>query len=427
MDAASSAGRSIFAIILTDDAMSKEFLKFWLGQSVSLLGNQFTQLALPLAAAVSLHATPSEMGILGAFRFAPGIVFALPAGVWLDRTRRKPVLIAAQVLSAVALATIPAAALLHTLSINQLYVVAFVAGAAATATGIAVPAIVPAIAGRDRLIQANTRIQSSLTVAQLVGPGLAGAAVQAFTAPIAIAADALSFLVGAASTAWTRVNEVLPAPSGRRTLADAVEGQEWMWRQPLIRAISLTILINNAGGNVTFAVFVLYFVTQVGITPTELGLIFAVSGASSLLGAQLARPLVARGWLGPVMATGAAMVVLGQAGSLIAAYAPHRAALPILLGFSALLGGALMVYNVNQQSIRQAVTPDRLLGRVQSGVFVLVAVAQVAGSLVGGAVGQYAGLRAAIAVGVALNLLSALPSIFSPLRALRGVPSRTDG
>jgi MFS family permease len=403
--------------------MGREFLKFWLGQSVSLVGNQFTQLALPIAAAVTLHARPVEMGVLGALRFAPGIVFALPAGVWLDRTRRKPVMVASQALSALALFTIPAAAVFHVLTIEQLYAVAFVAGAAATAQGIALPSIVPALAGRDRLVQANTRIQSSLTVSNLVGPGLAGAAVQAFTAPIAIGVDALSFVVGAVTAAWTRVNETLPAPSGRRTFAEAVEGQAWMWRQPLVRAITLTIVINNCGGNVVFSVYVLYFVVHAGITPAQLGLVFAVSGASSLLGAQVGRPLVARGWLGPLMAIGAGLVVVGQSGALIASYAPQAAVLPILVGFAAVLGFSLMLYNVNQQSIRQAVTPDRLLGRVNSGVFVLFAIAAAIGSLAGGAIGQSFGLRAAIAVGVALELVSALPSVLSPLRVLRTVPA----
>ena len=404
--------------------LNREFLKFWLGQSVSLLGNQFTQLALPLAAAVTLHATPIEMGLLGAMRFLPGIVVGFPAGVWLDRTKRKPVVVASQAISAFALATIPAAALLHVLSIGQLYAVALVTGAATTTQVISITSLMPTLVGRDRLVQANTRMQSSLTVASLVGPGLAGATVQLLTAPIAIAVDAASFVVGSLTAAWTRVDEVFPShPAKARPLADAIEGQRWMWRQPLVRAVSLTILLNNAGSNVVFAVYVLYFVTQVGITPAQLGLVFAVAGTTALLGARIARPLVARGWLGPVMAVGAGLVVVGQSGTLVGAYAPHRAVLPILLAFSALLGCALMVYNVNQQSIRQAVTPNLLLARVQSGVFVLVSIAAVLGSLLGGAIGQSFGLRAAITVGVAIELVSALPSIFSPLRQLREVPA----
>jgi MFS family permease len=379
-------------------------------------------LALPIAAAVTLHATAFEMGLLGAMRFTPGILFGLPAGVLLDRGRRKPILVGSQVVSAVALGTIPAAALMHVLTIGQLYTVAFVAGVAATAQGIALPSIVPALAGRNRLVQANTRIQSSLTVSNLVGPGLAGATIQAFTAPIAIAVDAATFVVGAVMTAWMRINEVLPPPSRRRTLADVAEGQVWMWRQPLVRAVSLTIIINNCGSNTVFAVYVLYFVTRVGLTPGQIGLIFAVSGASALLGAQLGRPLIARGRLGRVMAVGAAMVVLGQTGPLIGSSVPRQLTLAVLLPFSALLGSSLMLYNINQQTIRQAVTPDRLLARVNSGLFVLVALAAAIGSLLGGTIGQAVGLRAALAVGVAIDLASALPSIFSSLRKLTSVP-----
>jgi MFS family permease len=403
--------------------LSREFVKFWLGQSVSLLGNQFTQLALPIAAAVTLHATALDMGILGALRFAPALLIGLPAGVWVDRTRRKPLLFWSQCLSAVALATIPLAVLMHVLSLGQLFVVAFVGGAAFTIQGIALTTFVPTIAGRDRLIEANTRIQLSLTVANLVGPGLAGAAIQLLTAPIAIAFDAVSFVVGAATVAWAHVTEAVPTPSRGRALSDVVEGQAWLWRQPLVRAITLTILLSNGGGQITFAVVVLYFVTKVGITPAQLGLVFAVGGLSSLAGARLTGPLVRRGWLGPVMAVGAVIFVIGGSGWLVAAYAPRAAVLPILIGFSVLVGSALMVYNVNQQAIRQAVTPDRILGRVQSGTFVLTSIAQVSGSLIGGAIGQSFGLRTAIAVGVIVSMSAALPSIFSPLRSLRQVPA----
>ena len=403
--------------------LSREFTKFWLGQSVSMLGNQFTQLALPIAAAVSLHATALEMGLLGVTRFAPALLVGLPSGVWVDRARRKPILVASQALSAVALATIPATALMHVLTLGQLYVVAFLAGGAATVQSIAQNAYVPAIAGRDRLVEANTRIQQSLTVSNLVGPGLAGYAVQVLTAPIAIAFDALSFVVGSLTSIWARVEEAMPTPSGRRPLHEALEGQAWLWRQPLVRAITLTIVINNGGGSITFAVFVLYFVTRVGITPSQLGLVFAISGLSSLVGSRVTLPLVRRGWLGAVMAVGVVLAVLGQTGPLVAAYAPRDLAFAILVAFTAMFGFSLMVYNVNQQAIRQAVTPDRLLGRVQSGIFVLTASAQVLGSLAGGVIGQWAGLRTAIAVGVAITVTSALPSVLSPVRRLRQVPA----
>ena len=363
------------------------------------------------------------MGLLGATVFAPGMLVGIPAGVWLDRSKRKPILVGAMAVSAASLATIPAAYLLHRLSIGQLYAVSLVAGATGAIQVIASTSLVPAIAGRDRLIEANTRMQTSLTVSNLVGPGLAGAVVQALTAPMAIAVDAASYVVGLLTLARVKVDETVARSSGRPSVAEAMEGQTWMWRQPLLRAITLTILINSGGQNVTLAVFVLYFVTRVGITPVQLGLLFAVGGLSSLVGAWLSRPLVARGWLGRLMAGGAVLVVVGQAGTLIAAYASRRAALTILLVSYAVLGLAIMVYNVNQQSIRQAITPDRLLARTQSGVLVLFSVAGLMGSLLGGAIGQLAGLRTAILVGVLITLTSALPSVLSPLRNLRRVPA----
>jgi MFS family permease len=214
----------------------------------------------------------------------------------------------------------------------------------------------------------------------------------------------------------------MAAPSRRSAVSEIGEGLSWLWGQPLLRALTLTILVNLGGSNVLLAVYVLFFVTRVRITPAQLGLVFVVSGLSSLAGAFLSRPLVRRGLLGPVMAVGAVLVVVGQAGALVAALSPRALALPVLIAFSAVVGCALMVYNVNQTSIRQAVTPDRLLGRVQSSLFVLVAVAQVAGSLAGGAIGQTFGLRTAIAAGTTICLASAMPTVLSPLRSLREVP-----
>src|SRR5207248_2883865 len=155
-----------------------DFLKFWFGQTVSLFGNQFTYLALPLAAVLTLHANAAQMGLLGAFEFLPALLFGLPAGIWLDRTRRRPVMVAAQLLNVAALATIPGAAVLHVFSLPQLYAVAFVTGSANSFYSIAQTAFVPTLAGRENLVEANAKYQTSMTVASLAGPGLAGFTVQ---------------------------------------------------------------------------------------------------------------------------------------------------------------------------------------------------------------------------------------------------------
>lgn len=403
---------------------SPEWMKFWFGQSVSLLGTQFTLLALPLTAVVVLHAAPAEMGILVAAEFLPGLLFGLMAGVWLDRTRRKPVLVAASWLSAVVLATVPLAAFLHVLRMEQLYAVAFLSGVANTFFGVAQNAIVPALAGREHLVEANSKIQTSRTVAQLAGPGLAGVLVQAVTAPMAIAVDAFSFMVGALTAAWIRLPETAPERKpARELLAEAREGTVIIWNQPLLRSITLTIIASNLGGNISGVVWVLLFVGQLGLTPAQLGLTFAAGSLSALIGAQVARPLVTRFGVGPVMVAGASLFALGQLIVILAALGPRNMLFPVLVASSLVSGFGLMAYNINQQAIRQGVIPSRLLGRSMAAVLLVAAIGNLLAAAIGGTVGQRLGLYPALFLGIGISMLSFLPAVFSPLRSLREVPA----
>jgi MFS family permease len=402
-----------------------EFLKYWGGQSISLLGSQFTLLALPIAAAVTLHTTPAEMGVLTALAFAPGLLFSMVAGVWLDRTRRRPVLVVTQVASAVVVATVPLAAAVHMLSVGQLFVVAFLAGSAATFSGLAQISLLPALVGRERLVEANARCQTSATAASLVGPGLAGAAIQLLTAPIAIAVDAASFLVGAATAAWLRVREPPVEPAPRRHAArEVAEGLALIWRQPLVRGITGTLLVANAGGGMGAAVAVLLFVGQIGLTPTQYGLSFVASSLSSLLGSLVIRPLQRRAGLGPVMVLATVLVAAGVLVRAGAAFATAQVAFPLLVASGLVAGFGLMTYNVPQRAIQQAVIPNRTLGRATAGVSLAVSAASVAASLAGGLLGQVAGLRWTLLVAAAITLLCVLPTALSPLAALREMPQR---
>jgi MFS family permease len=401
-----------------------EFMKFWSGQSASLLGSQFSLLALPLTAVLVLHASPGQMGLLGASLAAPGLFFGLVAGVWLDRTRRRPVLVIANTVSAATLATVPGAALVHLLTIEQLYAVALISGTSATFFTVAQTAFLPTLAGRANLVEANSMLQTSRTFTALVGPGLAGAAVQAITAPMAVALDAGSFLVGASTAWWVRASEPTPERSAHhRFLGEAWEGLTAVWRQPLMRSITLSIVAANLFPFVTSAVFLLLFAGQLGVTPIEIGAVFATAGVSGLLGAQAARPLIRRGGLGPVMLAGAGLFSVGPLFTLAAALGTRQFVLPVLLSGAAVAGFGLMVYNINQLAIRQAVVPDRLLGRTSAVVVVVSLGGQVIGSLMGGAIGQAFGLRAALLVGTLGTCLCVLPAVFSPLRSLRDVPA----
>jgi len=400
-----------------------EFLKFWGGQSISLLGTQFTLLALPIVAAVTLRATPAEMGVLIAAQFAPGLLISLAAGVWLDRARHRPVLVGTQLVSAVVLATVPVAAVVHVLSMPQLFAVAFLAGSANTVFAVALSSFLPTLVGRGRLVEANARYQSSFTVASLVGPGLAGATVQLLTAPIAIAADAASFLVGATTAGWLRVHEPAPelAPHGH-AVGEAAEGLALLWRQPLVRAITGTLMVANAGGNMTTAVFVLLFVSEIGVPPAQLGLVFAAASLSSLVGSVLIRPLQRRVGLGRVMVLAPIVVGVGVLVRAGAAFTHPPVTFPVLVAGGLISGFGLMAYNVPQQAIRQAVIPDRMLGRTAAGVTLTVYSASIVGAFAGGLLGQSIGLRSTLLVATAIMALCVLPTALSPLRALRDVP-----
>jgi MFS family permease len=404
----------------------RDFMVWWLGQSVSLFGTAFTTLAMPITAAVYLHASAAQMGFLFAAQFAPQLLIGLPAGVWLDRSRRRPVLVAGQLLSAAALATVPLAAVAGVLRIEQLYVVGALVGTAQTLAGIAQNSFLPTLVGRDQLVEANSKLYYSRTLASLIGPGLAGLAVQLLSAPKAIAFDAASFVVGAVTAARLRTRERAPVASGRHPLAEAREGLAWLWREPVMRAITLSIVFAQLGGTVVATIFVLLFVTRVGITPLQLGIVFAVGSLSSLVGGRLAQPLVRRGYLGTVMVAGAVLPVIGQILDIPAALGPQPLAFPLLIAGSALSWFGLMAYNVNQQAIRQAMTPDRLMGRAQSGVFVLAGITQVAGALLGGTLGQTAGLVPTLVVGIVLTVLWGVATLASPLRSLREVPQSTE-
>lgn len=404
---------------------SPDFLKFWAGQSVSLVGSQFSLLALPLLAVLTLHADALEMGVLGAAQWLPGLLLGLPVGVWVDRRRRRPVLVVSQLVSLAVLGSVPLAAWLHVLSIGQLFAVAFLEGVAALFFRVAQQAYLPGLAGRANLVEANAKYQTSLTFANLVGPGAAGAVVQAFGPPVAIAVDALTFLVGALSAAWIGTPEpVPPRTAGARWLGEALEGVAVIWGDGRLRAILLTIFVANFFAGAGQAVFALLFVRRLGVSPAQVGLVFAASGLASLAGAQVAPRLTARLGVGNLMAGAAILFSLAQLVPLGAAFVPRPLVFPTLLAGFLLVGAGLMVYNINQQTIRMGLVEDRLLGRTTAALIVIVGAGQVAGPLLGGAIGQALGLYWAYAIAT-LGFLLIIPAALMPeLRRLRTVAAR---
>ncbi len=405
-----------------------DFLKLWGGQTISQFGSQITVLALPLTAALALQASPFQMGLLSAATVAPSLVVGLVAGVWVDRLRRRPILLAADLGRALLLLTIPLAAWLGALRMEVLYLAAFGTGLLTVFFDVAYAAYLPALVEREHLVEGNSKLETSRSAAQLAGPGLAGALVGLVTAPFALLVDALSFLLSACFLGAIRVVESAPHTDSRRrsTRREIVEGLRLVGGAPLLRALAGSAGTWNLSGGVIFAVFVLYVTRSLGLGPGVLGLVFAGGNAGFLLGALLAERVTRRFGPGRVMRWA---LTLGAVAWLLVPLAsgPIWAKVPLLVAGQSLGSFGLTLSNVNAVSLRQALVPEHLRGRVMATVAVIGLGTSPLGFLIGGALGEFAGLRPTLAVGAALRLLVLAWVWFSPLRSLREFPSPPAG
>jgi MFS family permease len=403
-----------------------DFRRLWLAQSVSQVGTQVTLLALPLAAILVLGASPLEVGVLGAVEFLPFLLFTLPAGVWVDRLPRRRILIAADLGRAAILAAVPALFALDWLAMWQLYVVAFAAGTMTVFFDIGYQAFLPELVGRDRLAEGNSRLEVTRSSAQVLGPGLAGVLVGLVTAPLAILADALSYVGSAAFLVRIRKAPVPPAvesaggpavrPGFRREIG---EGLRYFMRNPYLRATAGGVVTLNFAGQISGAIYLVFVVRELGLAPEVIGLTVAVGSLGTVLGAATAAAIGRR--LGVGRALIAAFVV-SSASTFLIALAPRDAAIPFLIVSGLVQGPAVMVVNVNALSLRQAVTPDHLLGRVNATGRWIAWGAIPLGAIVGGVLATTIGLRPTIAVGAFVGLFAVLWLVFSPLRTLREIP-----
>ncbi len=400
-----------------------EFLKLWTGGFVSSLGFHISTLAMQLTAVVVLGAGPIEVGILGACQFLPRFAFGLVAGVWVDRVRRRPLLIVADLGRAALLASIPVAHLGGWLSIEQLYLVALGMATFSTFFEVSIFSYLPGLVGRDRLIDANSRLRAGEAVSQIGGPNLAGALVQWLSAPIAIGVDAVSYLVSAGLIGWIRRPEPAVAPPGSRRdmVAEVREGLRVVGRHPVLRSLLASgVTISFFTGGIRGSLIVLYLV-NIGITPIEFGVIYGVGGASALVGAFLARHVPGAIGLGRTLVVGQLLTAVFAAFVPLAGLAPS-VALGVLLVGQVGLGIVGPIWGVNAGTLQQAVTPDPYLGRVGATNHVALSGANPLGALFGGVLASVVGLPVTLTVAAAGAALSALWLLRSPVRDLDRMP-----
>jgi MFS family permease len=407
-----AANRSLFA--------DRDFRLLFGADVASKLGTQVTLWALPLIAAVVLRATPLQVGLLTAAQMVAFLLIGLPAGAWVDRLRRRHILIVSDLGRFVLLASIPVAWGLGLLGMPQLYVVALLTGALTVFFDVARQSYLPHLIGRDRLMEGNARFAAVDSTAQVSGPALAGYLIQLLTAPVAIVTNALSYVISATSLMAIRPREPRPERAAHRHLGREVgEGLRYVFGHRLLRPVAVATGTFNLFANVRNTMLIVVLAGELRLPAGAIGLVMAFLGVGGLLGSLVARRVADR--LGP----GRAIWIP------LAAAAPFVFLVPLvragwwlwLVGLALGVSGiAIACYNITQLSLRQRVTPERLLGRMNATMRFLVWGTLPVGSTVGGLIGQYATPRTALWAAAAGLSLSWLPVFASPLRALADLP-----
>jgi MFS family permease len=400
------------------------FVRLWSASTVSYFGSFVTRTALPLAAILVLGAGPLEISALRSLELVGWLVVGLFAGAWVDRLRRRPIMIVADLGRAVLLGSIPVAAVLGVLGLPQLLGVAFAAAVLTVFFNTASVAYLPTVVVKARLIAANSALSASASVSEFTGFGVSGFLIQLLTAPIAIAVDAASFLGSAVILATIRRPEPQrPAVTDREPILDEIrEGWRVVIGSPVLRAVAAAHAATHILWGVFGTTYLLFATHEVGLGPAAIGIITGLGGAGSFVGAAAASRLARRLGLGRSMVVGLLGFGIGNA---LIPLAPSGAVLvgaTFLIAQQVIGDSAGTVYDILETSVTQSIVDGRVLGRVNATVEMFTTILALVGSIGGGLIAEAFGLRAAMAVGV-LGGASAIVFIwFSPIRTMRGVP-----
>lgn len=408
---------------------NRDFLNLWSAETIAQIGHQLGLVAIPLIAALTLDASPLEMGVLAAAGQLPRLAVGFFAGAWVDRMRRRPVMIAMNLGRALTYAAIPASAMLDILSIPTLLAVALIAGVQAVFFDAAWSAFIPHIVHRKELPDANGKLMASMSLAQVTGPALAGTLIAWLTGPMVMGITASTFAGAGWLLGRIRKEEAGPtrADDERPNLLREIgDGFRELWRSRVVRPLTTSMIVLNFGGFMFMAVYVLFMADDLGLSEQGIGLVFASGGVGALVGSAIAAPLARRIGVGRSVLWSA--VGFGLANFFVpAAIMVPEYALPLVVLSEATAWLSLQVFNVNRFSLRQALTPNHLMGRVTSSTITLVGGAQLAGSLLGGVIGQLLSVHAALYVSVVVMLLSAWWVWDSPIPGIVTMPDGPDG
>ena len=406
----------------------RTFLAVWSASTISIFGSLITRTALPFAAILVLHAGPIEISAIRSAELIAALVVGLVAGAWVDRLRRRPIMIWSDLGRAAILGSIPVAAVLGFMGMPQLILVAFAAAILATFFDVAERSYLPTIVPRARLVNANSAITATASIAEFSSFGIGGFLIKAFTAPIAIAIDAVSFVVSALLLATIRRKEAPPSPVEDRepVRREIRDGLRIVMGSPVLRALALA----HGGTHILWGVFgtsyLLFATYELDLDPAAIGIIAGIGGIGSLAGSLVAPTLTRRLGVGRSILVGMVGFTIGNA---LIPLAPAHAA---LLGAAFLIGQQLVgdsfatVYEIVETSLTQASVGERVMGRVNATIGTFTTLLTLGGAIGGGIIAEVYGLRAAFAVGLVGAMLSILVIWFSPVRFIRNAPMTTD-
>ena len=403
------------------------FRNFWLGQTISVVGDQFTLLAIPIIAALLLGASPAEMGLLTAVGLLPHLLFSLPAGVWLDRVhRRRRLMIIVDLARAALIATIPIAFVFGALSLPQLYIITFLVGALAVVFDISWNTLFVAVTPRQDFVTANSLLNGSRSLAYVLGPSIGGLLIQFLGAATAMVADAFSYVASALFLGRVKAVEPPIEPAGASIREQLATGLRFIARDPIMRPSLLSVATVNLFNFAFHALFILYVTTVLLVEPGLLGLALGAGAVGGLLGALVAGRIGRRIGLGPAYALGliifpASLIAI----PLVQGSLPIVLLMLVLTEFGA--GFGVMILDISAGTIIQARTPDSIRGRANGAWrFVNYGIRPI-GALMGGVLGTAIGVRETLIVSTLLSLTGVLFLVGTPLLRLRDIPEQAEG
>jgi MFS family permease len=410
-----------FALAPTDLLRDATYRRLWTSILISSFGGQVTLLALPLTAAVLLHAAPTQMGLLTAMELAPFVLFSLPTGVWLDRVRKLPVYVVGELSIAFAVATVPVAWWFGWLSMRWLYVVGFLIGAVNTTAGSAAQIVLTQIVPRERLVEAHAKNALATSAAEVTGPGAAGALIKLTGAPLALVADAVLLLISASILRGVPVREN-PTPAPAAFWAAMREGINFVRSHRLLVTMATCVGVWQFCNQAAMVVHILFATRQLGLTERGVGLSYVALGAGTVLASANGHRVVRRFGPGPTMVLGFAV---SGSGWLLLSLAPLNIMGVVAYALMLMMFGigAVFIF-INFLSLRQSVTPGPMLGRMTSTMRWLILIPAGPGALLGGWLGEHLGLRVALGFAGTSALLLALLAWRRPvIRSVTTLPT----